>query len=455
MGSDSGRGRKVDINTIAPHPLNLREEDLWDSPQDREEMIESIRSVGLVQSLVVGTRDAFLQEHPELEAEVEGVDYVVLAGHRRLDALHGAEETRAPITVRDDLVPKFALTVLIENLKRRNLSVFQEAEGYRRLHVEDKLSHGEIAKMVGRSKTTITKRLRLLDLPLDAKQAVLSKALSADVAYSLQVALDDQVHRIMDVVALIQEGLDVQEAVHRVMRQDGETGSDRTDPATNSASTAPRSPQPSAVASEQTQLPSASGNEETPDVSGGPSATGNPTQTDPVVPAARAGTAAPASETGKSGDPQKTQSPDSEKATGRALADASRDRHCQSLVADYNASAPDDALVRVAASSLLHTSSTGQRRAHSWMRAANAGNAAAIPADGYRDAVLVAGDPATIVRLAYAAALAEAELLACNRTRSWDYRDHAHLDHLQHTGYRLTDWDKQQLGNQTEEATHG
>ncbi len=94
---------------------------------------------------------------------------------------------------------------------------------------------------------------------------------------------------------------------------------------------------------------------------------------------------------------------------------------------------------------LANTTPAALNRAHAWMRDAGALNADAVEATSYRDTVLLSGDAMLALHLAYAVALAEAEIRAADNRRSWDHRDRAHLQHLIDTaGYEPTDWERQQ-----------
>jgi ParB family chromosome partitioning protein len=114
------------------------------------ELAESIRARGVIQPIVV--------------RPLNDSQYEILAGERRWRAARMAGLERLPAVVRD--VPdEAALGIgLIENIQREDLNPIEEASGLMRLIEEFKLTHDEVAKAIGRSRTGVTNLLRLLEL---------------------------------------------------------------------------------------------------------------------------------------------------------------------------------------------------------------------------------------------------------------------------------------------------
>ncbi|MDT0470063.1 MULTISPECIES: ParB N-terminal domain-containing protein [Streptomyces] len=104
---------------LAAHPDNPRP-DLG----DLTEMIQSMRSVGVVQPLVVVTREAHLAAYPDHASAIGGARYVIIAGHRRAAAAAAADVYEVPIEVRPELSHEgLDLEVMaVENLQRRDLN---------------------------------------------------------------------------------------------------------------------------------------------------------------------------------------------------------------------------------------------------------------------------------------------------------------------------------------------
>jgi ParB family chromosome partitioning protein len=150
------------------------------------ELADSIRSRGVIQPIIV---------RPVGDSQFE-----ILAGERRWRAARMAGLERVPVVIRE--VPdEAALGIgLIENIQREDLNPIEEANGLQRLIGEFKLTHEEVAKAIGRSRTGVTNLLRLLELAPAVQEMVqdsridmgharallaLSKARQVEVAYQV------------------------------------------------------------------------------------------------------------------------------------------------------------------------------------------------------------------------------------------------------------------------------
>jgi ParB family chromosome partitioning protein len=121
------------------------------------ELAESMEASGLLQPVVVRS---------------QGGTYELIAGERRWRAAQRLGWTKIPAVVKDVDDRTLLTLALIENLQRDDLSPVDEAAGYRRLGEEFHLGHAEIARAVGRNRSTVANLLRLLQLP-DEVQAML------------------------------------------------------------------------------------------------------------------------------------------------------------------------------------------------------------------------------------------------------------------------------------------
>ncbi len=132
------------------------------NPEKLRELADSIVAQGIIQPIVV--------------REV-GIDkYEIIAGERRWRAAQMAELTEVPVLVRELDDQAVMAIALIENIQREDLNPLEESEALRRLLDEFGLTHQEIASAVGKSRTTISNLLRLLDLDGEVK-TLLSKGL--------------------------------------------------------------------------------------------------------------------------------------------------------------------------------------------------------------------------------------------------------------------------------------
>lgn len=394
-----GPGTPVPIDEIAPNPRNLRGSDLG-TDEEREEMVVSLRTVGLIQALVVGEIGEFLKLYPQYEEHfTPDVRYVVITGHRRLDAAQvaGMEELR--VDVQNNLLPVLDEVFLDENDKRRNLTPFQEGEGYRRLREEMGYSYQEIADRRGRSKSHIVKRIKLLTLDDAARRLILDKVMGVDTAVNLLNALDDAPSLVVPAFEVMQDkGLNAKEAAqHLILVRSGK--------AAEPAEVLPEPPAP--VPAQR------------------PSPNGSPVLTEPSG--------------AKNRDADDTD-PD------RIRAAAERDRHCRYLIAEYAPADPDPHTIRIAATTLAQASKPTLQLAHRWMSGTDAPGVESLDAASFTVSVSAQGDATLLLRLAYAVALADVELRAADRRRKWDARTVAHVRHLvEAAGYRPTPWEQRHI----------
>lgn len=161
---------QLPTDEIAPNPHQPRDHF---NEEKLQELTESIRRQGVVEPIVV-------RPYPDGDRR-----YMIVAGERRWRASRQAGLERIPGLVRD-LDPEHAyLLSLVENVQRENLSPLEEARAYQRLKEEEGYGQQEIADAVGKSRSAIANRLRLLNLPGDAQDALLEGIISAGHARAL------------------------------------------------------------------------------------------------------------------------------------------------------------------------------------------------------------------------------------------------------------------------------
>ncbi len=145
------------IDDIVPNPrqprANFDEEGL-------QTLADSIREHGILQPLMVARGSA-------------GEGYVLIAGERRLQAAQIAGLATVPVIVRQADDQQSLEWALVENLQRTDLNPLEAAQGYEQLANDFGLSHDQIAKRVGKSRTAISNTLRLLKLSPAVRKALL------------------------------------------------------------------------------------------------------------------------------------------------------------------------------------------------------------------------------------------------------------------------------------------
>jgi ParB family chromosome partitioning protein len=160
-------------------------------------LAESIRNQGLIQPVVV---------RPRLEG-----GYELIAGERRWRASREAGVTTVPAVVREADDRDTLLLGLVENVAREDLSPIEEGRGYAVLIDEFGLSLGEVAERVGKSKPTVSNRIRLLELPDDVLELLASGELSEGHARAL-LSVPDHAERRRLAKRIVRDGLSVRSA---------------------------------------------------------------------------------------------------------------------------------------------------------------------------------------------------------------------------------------------------
>lgn len=119
-------------------------------PERLRELAESISAQGVIQPIVV--------------RPLEGQRYEIIAGERRWRAAQQAGLHEIPVVVRDVDEQTSLAIALVENIQRADLNPLEEATALQRLQQEFELTHQEVALAVGKSRTSVTNLLRLLEL---------------------------------------------------------------------------------------------------------------------------------------------------------------------------------------------------------------------------------------------------------------------------------------------------
>jgi ParB family chromosome partitioning protein len=168
----TGALREIPVGDITPNRFQPRR--TFDEAA-LGELADSIAASGLLQPIVV---------------RAAGNRFELVAGERRWRAVQRLGWPRIPALVRD-FDDRMALSLaLIENLQRDDLSPLDAAHGYQRLAAEFKLAAAELARLVGKDRSTIANTLRLLKLPLDVQNLVQERKLTEGHARAL-LALDE------------------------------------------------------------------------------------------------------------------------------------------------------------------------------------------------------------------------------------------------------------------------
>jgi len=163
-----------------------------------DELAASIREHGIIQPLIVSER-------------AEG-DYELVAGERRWRAAQRAGIEQVPVIVRETTPQQLLELALIENVQRADLNALEEAHAYQSLKDEFGLSDGQIAQRVGKNnRVTVTNTRRLLKLPQQAQDAILTKSITAGHGRAL-LKFETSEQQQVALAAIVADDLSVREA---------------------------------------------------------------------------------------------------------------------------------------------------------------------------------------------------------------------------------------------------
>jgi ParB family transcriptional regulator, chromosome partitioning protein len=193
-GASSVDLAELPVDAIRPNPRQPRRR--FDN-EATAGLAESIRAQGVVQPVLVRPRG-------------DG-GWELIAGERRWRAAREAGVKTVPAVVRKADDRDSLLLALVENVAREQLSPIEEARAYAMLVDEFALSLGDVAERVGRSKPSVSNRLRLLELPDDVLAMVERGELSEGHARAV-LAVPDQEARRRLARQIVRRGLSVRAA---------------------------------------------------------------------------------------------------------------------------------------------------------------------------------------------------------------------------------------------------
>jgi ParB family chromosome partitioning protein len=221
--ADAGEVRRVPVRAVVANPLQPRQEF---ADHELAELTSSIRENGLLQPLVV---------RPSPTAEGR---YELVAGERRFRSIQGLGWEDVPVLVRDVDDEALLVLALVENLQREQLNPLEEADGYHALAERFTMTQEEIARAVGKERSTVANCLRLLKLPVSIRTLLRDGTLSMGHGRAL-LGVDDPVRAGDLARRAVKEGWSVREVERRVRAT---ATSDGPRPRKKTASAAARDP---------------------------------------------------------------------------------------------------------------------------------------------------------------------------------------------------------------------
>jgi len=147
--------QEIELIRIVPNPHQPR---LRFDEERLQELSASIKEHGVIQPIVVTKT---------------GNQYEIIAGERRFQASKLAGLKTVPVIVRDATELQKLELAIIENVQRHDLNAIEEAKSYLRLAEEFDLSQDEVARKMGKSRSVVANKIRLLHLPIEIQKALI------------------------------------------------------------------------------------------------------------------------------------------------------------------------------------------------------------------------------------------------------------------------------------------
>jgi len=208
--SGAAVGRMIRVDEIRPNPEQPRK-----ALGDLRELTESVREKGVLEPLLV----RFIAS--------EGCFYII-SGERRYHAARAAGLREVPCIEKSVDDAETLEIALIENIQRKDLTAFEEADGLHRLATQFEYTHEDMAKKIGRARSSVTETLSLRNIPESLRKkcietGVTSKSLLLQIARQpTEKKMAEMLHRIL------QGGLTRDEA--RRERREEQAGPQRPQP---------------------------------------------------------------------------------------------------------------------------------------------------------------------------------------------------------------------------------
>jgi ParB family chromosome partitioning protein len=203
-------GRMIRVDEIRPNPEQPRK-----ALGDLRELTESVREKGVLEPLLV----RFISS--------EGCFYII-SGERRYHAARAAGLREVPCIEKSVDDAETLEIALIENIQRKDLTAFEEADGLHRLATQFEYTHEDMAKKIGRARSSVTETLSLRNIPEALRKKCVENGITSK-SLLLQIARQPSEKKMSEMFQrILQGGLTRDEA--RRERREEQTGPQRPQP---------------------------------------------------------------------------------------------------------------------------------------------------------------------------------------------------------------------------------
>jgi ParB family chromosome partitioning protein len=208
--SGAAIGRMIPVDQIRPNPEQPRK-----SIGDLRELTDSIREKGVLEPLLV----RFV---PREDC------YYIISGERRYHASRAAGLNEVPCIEKMADDAETLEIGLIENIQRKDLTPFEEADGLHRLATQFEYTHEDVARKIGRARSSVTETLSLRNIPEALRKKCIEHGVNSK-SLLLQIARQPTEKKMVEILhRILQGGLTRDEA--RKERRDEQTGPQRPQP---------------------------------------------------------------------------------------------------------------------------------------------------------------------------------------------------------------------------------
>jgi ParB family chromosome partitioning protein len=191
-------GRLIPVEDIEPNPDQPRQ-----SLGDLSELIASIREKGVLEPILVRS---------------VGGRFQIIAGERRYRAAIEAGLGELPCVIRETSDAEMMELALVENLQRKDLTPFEEADGLRVLAQRYGYTHEEMAEKLGKSRSSITESLSLTAMPEEIRQLCRLADIQAK-SVLLQIVRQGKSEKMTALIERLQEAGSTRAEVRRLSQQ--------------------------------------------------------------------------------------------------------------------------------------------------------------------------------------------------------------------------------------------
>ena len=195
--SDKNKIVELKVTEVEPNIKQARKEFNY---KKLEELAESIKTFGVVQPIIVAKKDTH---------------YEIIAGERRWRASKLANLKTIPAIIKDDEELENVHISIIENVQRENLNAIEKAQGYKDAIEKYNMTPEDFAKKIGKSKSSITDVLEILNLDERVIELARKENLS-EAGCKMLLEIEDKEKQYEMALYVLEDGLSVEEAKKRL-----------------------------------------------------------------------------------------------------------------------------------------------------------------------------------------------------------------------------------------------